>query len=87
MSATDSRVGDRFRFPAPIAQVGAIGNSIVKTAMIDIAVFFAVLMVGFFYVWKRGDLDWVRAVSRERALQSPRKPPGAPVETLSLASP
>ena len=30
---------------------------------IDIAVFFAVLLVGFAYVWKRGDLDWVRAVS------------------------
>jgi NADH-quinone oxidoreductase subunit A len=32
----------------------------------DIAVFFAVLMVGFAYVWKRGDLDWVRAVTNER---------------------
>ena len=31
----------------------------------DILVFFAVLMVGFFYVWKRGDLDWVRAVTRQ----------------------
>jgi NADH-quinone oxidoreductase subunit A len=35
--------------------------------LIDIAVFFAVLLVGFAYVWKRGDLDWVRAVSLERA--------------------
>ncbi len=33
----------------------------------DILVFFAVLLVGFAYVWRRGDLDWVRAVSRERA--------------------
>ena len=30
-------------------------------SVIDIAVFFAVLLVGFAYVWKRGDLDWVRA--------------------------
>jgi NADH-quinone oxidoreductase subunit A len=36
-------------------------------SMLDIAVFFGVLMMGFFYVWKRGDLDWVRAVSEERA--------------------
>jgi NADH-quinone oxidoreductase subunit A len=36
-------------------------------SLCDILVFFAVLMVGFFYVWKRGDLDWVRAVSQERA--------------------
>lgn len=31
----------------------------------DIAVFFGVLLVGFAYVWKRGDLDWVRAMSKE----------------------
>ena len=35
------------------------------TTMVDIAVFFAVLLVGFAYVWSRGDLDWVRAVSPE----------------------
>lgn len=34
--------------------------------LIDIAVFFVVLMLGFFYVWKRGDLDWVKAVVNER---------------------
>jgi NADH-quinone oxidoreductase subunit A len=41
-------------------------------AMIDIAIFFAVLMVGFAYVWRRGDLDWVRAV---RPIPSERGPP------------
>jgi NADH-quinone oxidoreductase subunit A len=35
----------------------------------DIAVFFAVLMVGFAYVWRRGDLDWVRAVTPERPIE------------------
>jgi len=30
-------------------------------AFFDILVFFAVLMVGFAYLWKRGDIDWVRA--------------------------
>ncbi len=30
-------------------------------AMADIGLFFAILMVGFAYVWYRGDLDWVRA--------------------------
>lgn len=33
-------------------------------SVIDIAVFFAVLLVGFAYVWKRGDLDWVRAYQK-----------------------
>ncbi len=32
-------------------------------SLVDVLVFFAVLLVGFAYVWKRGDLDWVRAVS------------------------
>jgi NADH-quinone oxidoreductase subunit A len=44
-------------------------------SMADIAVFFAVLMVGFFYVWKRGDLDWVRALSKEKAAAGERDPP------------
>ncbi|MBX9677838.1 MAG: NADH-quinone oxidoreductase subunit A [Gemmataceae bacterium] len=30
-------------------------------AFLDILVFFGVLMVGFAYLWKRGDIDWVRA--------------------------
>lgn len=34
---------------------------IAKTSVWDIGVFFAVLMVGFAYVWRRGDLDWVRS--------------------------
>jgi NADH-quinone oxidoreductase subunit A len=44
------------------------------TTLVDILVFFAVLMVGFFYVWKRGDLDWVRAVNREDPLPLHRSP-------------
>lgn len=31
-------------------------------SILDLGLFFVVLMVGFAYVWKRGDLDWVRAV-------------------------
>ena len=33
----------------------------------DILVFFSVLLVGFAYVWKRGDLDWIRALTRKSA--------------------
>ena len=35
--------------------------------IVDICLFFAILLVGFAYVWKRGDLDWVRAVSAQPA--------------------
>src|SRR6476619_4353704 len=37
--------------------------------IVDIAAFFAVLLIGFAYVWRRGDLDWVRAVGQARALE------------------
>ncbi len=45
-------------------------------AFADIFVFFAVLLVGFAYVWKRGDLEWVRAVSSQaRSSASGTDPP------------
>jgi NADH-quinone oxidoreductase subunit A len=31
-------------------------------AFSDLIVFFAVLLVGFAYLWKRGDIDWVRVM-------------------------
>lgn len=43
--------------------------------ILDIIIFFAILLIGYAYVWRRGDLDWVRAVSRER---STRRTGGAP---------
>jgi NADH-quinone oxidoreductase subunit A len=39
---------------------------------IDVAVFFGVLLVGFAYVWKRGDLDWVRAMVVQAKQATPR---------------
>ncbi len=38
----------------------------------DILVFFGVLLVGFAYLWKRGDLDWVRSTAAERAASDVR---------------
>lgn len=46
-----------------IAHEGA--RQLALVTLVDIVVFFAVLLVGFAYVWKRGDLDWVRAVTEE----------------------
>lgn len=39
----------------------ATARRIATTSIWDIGVFFAVLLVGFAYVWRRGDLDWVRS--------------------------
>jgi len=56
-------------------EVVAQGNTLALASMLDLGVFFAVLLVGFAFVWKRGDLDWVRSV---------RHPP-TPAETAALA--
>jgi NADH-quinone oxidoreductase subunit A len=40
-------------------------------AFLDLLVFFGVLLVGFAYLWKRGDLDWVRSMAAERAAAGP----------------
>ena len=42
-----------------------VARSMVFTGFFDILVFFAVLLVGFAYVWKRGDLDWIRAITQK----------------------
>src|SRR5262245_45640354 len=34
-------------------------------AFADIFVFFAVLLVGFAYLWRRGDLEWVRSTAAQ----------------------
>ncbi|MHB8969651.1 MAG: NADH-quinone oxidoreductase subunit A [Pirellulaceae bacterium] len=48
--------------------VGQGARQLVLVTIVDIAVFFAVLLVGFAYVWNRGDLNWVRAFGeRDRA--------------------
>jgi NADH-quinone oxidoreductase subunit A len=48
------------------------------TALFDVLFFFGILLVGFAYVWKRGDLDWVRAVAYQ---------PKIARQQVSLASP
>jgi NADH-quinone oxidoreductase subunit A len=35
-------------------------------AFFDILFFFGVLLVGFAYLWKRGDLDWVRSLAGQK---------------------
>jgi len=45
-------------------------------AFCDILVFFGVLLVGFAYLWSRGDLKWVRSLASEEG----ESPPGAPPE-------
>lgn len=54
-------------------------------ALADLVVFFGVVLVGFAYVWKRGDLDWVRSVARQRAIEGAIRPPEALAEPVMVA--
>lgn len=53
---------DRGQLAAEV--IKASSRQLAWITVLDIGLFFAVLMVGFAYVWKRGDLDWVRAVNK-----------------------
>jgi NADH-quinone oxidoreductase subunit A len=69
---------------SPVARGGAAfrqpARHLALASFADIATFFAVLLVGFAYVWKRGDLDWVRAVGRQPAQPLHRSPPVRAIE-------
>ena len=56
--------------------VPKVAYSLAMSGVVDILVFFGVLLVGFAYVWKRGDLDWVRAMTAERAQRDAAARPG-----------
>jgi NADH-quinone oxidoreductase subunit A len=56
-------------------------------SLVDILVFFGVLLVGFAYVWKRGDLDWVRAVSRKNVSPAEILAPTAPAPEIQSTGP
>lgn len=53
--------------------------------IVDIAAFFAVLLIGFAYVWRRGDLDWVRAVGQARAVEPRTASDDALEQEISLS--
>jgi NADH-quinone oxidoreductase subunit A len=61
-------------------QLQESARALAITSFADIGVFFGVLLVGFAYVWKRGDLDWVRAITAERPQPAYRAPPTRALE-------
>ena len=69
---------------APNTEEGTVdaltARSLMRFAFCDLFVFFAVVLVGFFYVWKRGDLEWVRSMTHGR-------PPGDARSVVSSPTP
>jgi NADH-quinone oxidoreductase subunit A len=79
-----SASGDEVTRANAIAHEGA--RQLAWVTIVDIAAFFAVLLIGFAYVWRRGDLDWVRAVGQERATAEPRTASDDPLEQEAALS-
>ena len=61
-------------------------RSLAMLAFIDILVFFGVLLVGFAYLWKRGDLAWVRSTLAEKLPPPLPEPEPASVEAPPVDS-
>jgi NADH-quinone oxidoreductase subunit A len=61
-------------------------RSLAWLALAEIAVFFGVLLVGFAYLWHRGDLAWVRSLAAERTPAEPL-PPSRVAAPLAKSAP
>src|SRR5262245_59697558 len=63
--------------PAETRPDDASAKKLARLAFVDILVFFGVLVVGFIYLCKRGDLEWVRSTAGQHG---PEPPLSAPVD-------
>jgi NADH-quinone oxidoreductase subunit A len=73
---------ERSRSGEPVDTSGA--RRLAWLAFWDIVVFFGILLVGFAYLWKRGDLDWVRSTAAEQAAESEQAVAAPPAEAEAL---
>lgn len=57
-------------------------------SFVDVLVFFGVLLVGFAYVWKRGDLNWVRStIEQDLKLSTTALPASRPARPEAVTAP
>lgn len=55
------------------ASLRQAGRTLAWSTFAAINTFFVVLLIGFAYEWRTGALDWVKALSREKALDATRR--------------
>jgi NADH-quinone oxidoreductase subunit A len=67
-------------------QESAAAHQLAVIAFIDILVFFGVLLVGYAYLWKRGDLAWVRSTAAERMAEAPPLEPSPAREDVLVGA-
>jgi NADH-quinone oxidoreductase subunit A len=74
----DLQTGNAEGLGQELNTVGATARQFGWVAFLDIVVFFGVLLVGFAYLWRRGDLAWVRSTAAEAPPSAPPTPAPAP---------
>lgn len=67
LSAQNKTGEAKLRDPTPAELTRTAAEKFAWTGFVDILVFFGVLLVGFAYLWRRGDLDWVRSMAAQKA--------------------
>jgi NADH-quinone oxidoreductase subunit A len=58
--------GKPLKTGTPAERARDAADTFAHIAFVDILIFFGVLLVGFAYVWARGDLNWVRSTLGQR---------------------
>jgi NADH-quinone oxidoreductase subunit A len=69
-----------------VTQVREAAGRFAWLAFGDILVFFGVLLVGFAYLWRRGDLAWVRSTAAERVGPATEAAPAAAEEKVLVGA-
>jgi NADH-quinone oxidoreductase subunit A len=59
--------------PAAVPDAATM-DALARFAFLDLMVFFGILLVGFAYLWRRGDLEWVRSVAAQVQAQGKPSP-------------
>ncbi len=62
---------------AMLSDQQAAAGQLAWLAFTDILIFFGILILGFAYIWRRGDLDWVKSLAGQVAVGSAKSPPTA----------
>jgi NADH-quinone oxidoreductase subunit A len=65
--------------PADATPDAGAAKRLARLAFVDILIFFGVLLVGFAYLWKRGDLEWVRSMAGQHGPGPSEVPTGGGV--------
>ncbi len=56
-----------FMFPAVTIFRQWVEDGLGLIALVEVSIFIAILLAGLIYVWKKGDLSWIRTPFKERA--------------------